>query len=109
MPYVERDGSGTIIGVRKLASPQASEFLPDTDPEVLGFFGQSGDVHAALAESDQAFARVTEDLIELLVRKGFIMFTELPAEVQRKLHARAGLRSRLGGATAGFLSEDETL
>lgn len=109
MPYVERDSAGNIIGVRKLASVQASEFLPDTDPEVLGFFSQPGSVHAALAESDQAFARVTEDLIELLVRKGFIMFTELPAEVQRKLHARAGLRSRLTGEETGFLSDDETL
>lgn len=109
MPYVERDSSGNIIGVRKQASAQAGEFLSDNDPGVLGFFGQSGGVHAALAESDQAFARVTEDLIELLVRKGFIMFTELPAEVQRKLHDRAGLRSKLGGVEAGFLSEDETL
>lgn len=109
MPYVERDSAGSIIGVRKLASAQAHEFLADTDPEVLGFFSQHGSVHAALAESDQAFARVTEDLIELLVRKGFIMFTELPVEVQRKLHARAGLRSRLAGEEAGLLSDDETL
>lgn len=109
MPYVERDSAGKIIGVRKDVSAQACEYVPETDAEILAFFTQSGDIHTALAESDQAFARVTEDLIELLVRKGFIMFTELPIEGQHKLHARAALRSKLGGGAAGLLSEDETI
>jgi hypothetical protein len=63
----------------------------------------------ALALSDAELARVTEDLITVLVRKGAILFTDLPEAVQTKLLDREALRSKLENNKVSFLSEDETL
>ena len=49
----------------------------------------------ALAQSDAELARVTEDLISVLVKKGAILFTDLPEAVQAKLLDRETLRSKL--------------
>jgi hypothetical protein len=43
-------------------------------------------------ESDLALARVIEDLIEVLIDKKLIMFTDFPKGAQRKLLDRRGLR-----------------
>tara|TARA_R110001592_G_scaffold363077_1_gene680054 strand:+ start:23144 stop:23371 length:228 start_codon:yes stop_codon:yes gene_type:complete len=63
----------------------------------------------ALAQSDADLARVTEDLITVLVTKGAILFTDLPGAVQAKLLDRESLRSKLEDNKVSFLSEDETL
>lgn len=63
----------------------------------------------ALAQSDAELARVTEDLITVLVKKGAILFTDLPEAVQTKLLDRETLRSKLEEGRVSFLSEDETL
>lgn len=63
----------------------------------------------ALAASDAELARVTEDLIIVLVKKGVILFTDLPEAVQGKLLDRESLRNQLTGAPVTFLSEDDTL
>lgn len=63
----------------------------------------------ALAQSDAELARVTEDLISVLVQKGAILFTDLPDAVQSKLLEREALRSKLDDSTVSFLSDDETL
>lgn len=63
----------------------------------------------ALAQSDAELARVTEDLISVLVQKGTILFTDLPEAVQAKLLDREALRDKLDGSKVSFLSDDETL
>lgn len=59
----------------------------------------SGDQEAsqqALAESDAALARVTEDLIDVLITRGVIQFTDLPPAAQEKLLLRKQNRALLG-------------
>jgi hypothetical protein len=63
----------------------------------------------ALAESDQEIARVTEDLIHLLVSKNLILFTDLPPVVQQKLLDRERLRSHLQQREDNFLDDSELL
>lgn len=63
----------------------------------------------ALVESDADLARVTEDLIGVLVKKGTILFTDLPEIVQTKLLEREKLRHQLDDSNVSFLSEDETI
>ncbi|WP_156495336.1 MULTISPECIES: hypothetical protein [unclassified Oleiphilus] len=63
----------------------------------------------ALQDSDVDLARVTEDLISLLVQKGIILFTELPSAVQAKLVDREKLREKLGQVNVSILSEGDTL
>lgn len=70
---------------------------------------QTQDIIGALAESDADLARVTEDLISVLVKKGTILFTDLPEAVQTKLLEREKLRQQLDGVSISFLSDDDTL
>ncbi|MBO9678482.1 hypothetical protein [Paenacidovorax monticola] len=48
-----------------------------------------------LIESDADLARVTEDLVNLLVQKGVILFTDLPPGAQAKLLARQQTRANM--------------
>ena len=113
MPYVKRDTIGRIVSLHGSAE-EASEQLPADHPEVEQFLAQSTlptpDAYKrALAESDQDIARVTEDLIHLLVNKNLILFTELPPIVQTKLLDRERLRSHLQQQEDNFLDDSELL
>jgi BMFP domain-containing protein YqiC len=48
-------------------------------------------------DSDLAFVRVLEDVIELLMDKGVITFMELPEAAQQKVIERQSLRRWLNG------------
>lgn len=63
----------------------------------------------SLQDSDNELARVTEDLISVLVQKNVILFTDLPEAVQTKLLGREKLRARLGQVNVSILSDDETI
>jgi hypothetical protein len=49
----------------------------------------------ALSESDTAIARVLEDLIDILITRGVIQFTDLPEAAQGKLLSRRQTRAML--------------
>lgn len=49
----------------------------------------------ALTATDSGMSRVTEDLIEILVAKGVIAETDLPADAQAKLSDRRAKRAGL--------------
>ena len=49
----------------------------------------------ALSESDAAIARVLEDLIDTLIGRGVIQFTDLPEAAQGKLQWRRKNRAKL--------------
>jgi len=112
MPYVIRGADGKIAALLKQSQEDSSEYLPANHDEVLDFIdseGREGDVHLALQDSDGDIARVTEDLIYLLVKKNVILFTELPEAVQGKLISREKLRSRLGEVNQSPISDDDTI
>ena len=48
-----------------------------------------------LTQSDTAIARVLEDLIDVLITRGVIQFTDLPDAAQNKLLSRRETRARL--------------
>ena len=52
-------------------------------------------ITSQIAESDAFMARVTEDIINVLIAKGAIAMTDLPQEVQDKLADRQNLRNQL--------------
>lgn len=116
MPYIQRDDQGRIDSLHRHASPLASEFVPDDDPEVLAFVGVgvvSGSGAAATAGSDTggdaggdslvrmdaSFVRVIEDLIDLLMVKNVITLTDLPIQAQNKLLARKSFRDKSGASS----------
>jgi hypothetical protein len=48
-----------------------------------------------LSQSDTAIARVLEDLVDVLITRGVIQFTDLPEAAQAKLLTRRQTRARL--------------
>lgn len=91
--FVLRNPQGEIVAVSRIQTPEVSESIPDSSPE-LGTFAatlQAGAV-SELAASDLDTIRVLEDLIEILTQRGLISFTDFPEPAQRKLLARKSLR-----------------
>ncbi len=62
----------------------------DSKPQLQGSGGES-----ALADSDAGLARVTEDLIDILITRGLIQFTDFPPAAQAKLLQRRQTREMM--------------
>ena len=50
----------------------------------------------SLSETDTSLVRVLEDLIDVLITRGVIQFTDLPEAAQAKLTERRQTRASLG-------------
>lgn len=101
MLCIERDQRGAIVAIRRGDGRPEQEPASLLDEEVLGFFRASGELEnlsQLLTLTDTAIVRVLEDLIDLLIDKKLIMFTELPPEAQEKIRERKVLRSKIGSA-----------
>lgn len=107
MIHIQRDERGDIIGLlqRPLTAQEADsgEWLAadPSDPAVLAFARQVSEAGSdnPLALTDAELARVTEDLIDVLIDRAVIQFTDLPVAAQNKLlqrrQTRASLANRL--------------
>ncbi|MBN2644605.1 MAG: hypothetical protein JXR59_03925 [Desulfuromonadaceae bacterium] len=69
--------------------------MDKTAPEVADFSRSLAGEDSALAKSDLPMVRVLDDLIEVLVSRGVLRFTDFPDEAQRKLLERRSLREQL--------------
>lgn len=96
MPYIRRSAEGKILALLHDAEPEAQEFLPATDPEVSAFLGMPASNN--FAGLDAEFIRVMEDLIDVMLAKGLLRLTDLPAQAQSKLLARKDMRRKMQGA-----------
>ena len=109
MLCIERDERGAIVAIRNSGGKKGLEPASLLDEEVLAFLRASGELDALaqlLALSDNAIVRVLEDLVDLLIDKKLILFTELPAAAQEKLSGRKRIRQQLG---SGDLMVDDVL
>ena len=98
MLYVKRDGEGRIVAVSEVADQGFTEAEGVDEAELRRFLSSAGLVPASLQASDQDFIRVLDDVIQLLIDKRVILFTELPESAQEKVLLRRQLRSELGVA-----------
>ncbi len=99
MLFIERDENGSIAAIRRVQTEPGQESASLHDEEILNFFRTSGELETfsqLLALSDLSVVRVLEDLIDLLIDKKLILFTELPPEAQEKIRERKCLRTRIG-------------
>jgi hypothetical protein len=71
-----------------------AEPLPAGDAELVAFAGRLM-AGGELAPSDLPMIRVLEDLIDLLVERSVIRFTDLPQPAQEKLVSRRSARQSL--------------
>ena len=97
MPYVKRDATGVVVAVSIEASSDFSEQLSGEDPELAAFIGVDPNAQASIDATDKDFVRVLEDVVQLLIDKGVILFTDLPPSAQEKIMRRQRLRSELTG------------
>jgi hypothetical protein len=103
MAYVRRGSDNEIRAVSREPLPGFVEELPDDHPELHSFTdGLIG--NEELARSDLEFVRVLEDLLDVLMAKGVLMFTDLPAQAQAKVLERRALRG--GNDALDLLDED---
>lgn len=123
--YVSRNGQGRIVALSSdnsvaKDSPGIWSEIPDDDPEVAEFIRKLAartapkrcakavrntmEKHApglgrhcprGVTASDASMVRVLEDLIHVLVERGVIRFTDLPAAAQTKLNERAHWRTEM--------------
>ena len=104
MPYVERDERGAISALT-CSGGDSGEFLPGDHPEVLLFLAGATATEGAdgagleLLLSDLKLIRVIEDVIDLLIAKRVIIFSELPLPVQQKILQKKGKREKLFGGS----------
>ena len=90
MLYAIRNEQGRIISLSETPK-QGAENVDIKNPEVLEFLSINDEeftAEAFLEKSDTEVARIFEDLVDVLIHKGLIMFTDLPDQAQQKLLSR---------------------
>ena len=110
MVYIERNNDGAIIAIHDKPGTNLTEKKSLIDDEILEFLntGDDTDVYSNLLSlSDIGIIRIVEDLINLLVKKNIIHFTELPHDAQDKLINRKQLRNELSKSI--LLESDDIL
>jgi len=113
MPYVERDASGSIVGLFGEPRPGAEEWLESDSAEFFDFLRRiqgegSSETLERLAHSDQALIRVVEDIMDALIHKDLLHFTDLPDAAQAKLLERRSLRRSVNALNL-FETDDQKL
>jgi len=98
MIYVKRTADGDISQIEFSPVPgfeQSNLF----DPEIGAFLQNSSEndqlIKGVLERVDMEMGRVLEDLIDVLVDKGVMNFTDLPEVVQNKLLFKKSIRQAL--------------
>ena len=101
MPFVVRDTEGNIAGVYDRPVEGGEEVAAD-DAELLGFIQAAvpgapvaSNIADEWVQADLALARVLEDLIDVLIDKNMINFTDFPEGAQKKLLSRRGMRKEM--------------
>ena len=109
MPFVKRDAQGGIQAVYKQTGPGLQQ-VPADDPELIEFLAlddPEAQTRWDFMQSDLVFVRVLEDVIEVLIDKGIILFSDLPGPAQTKFMSRRGLRKEITYVETLFTSEEE--
>ncbi|MES9988614.1 MAG: hypothetical protein AB2552_04000 [Candidatus Thiodiazotropha endolucinida] len=112
MLYAKRDNDGKIINLSDSPSSGADEEVSATDDEVIGFIFNNSSTTLSkklLSETDTGMIRIVEDLIELLIQKNLIMFTDLPNAAQQKILMRNQIRSVFQPGDPLLVDDDELL
>jgi len=100
VPYVSRSNEGKIVAVSDQVIAGCSEAIDQTDEELNEFISEVASEKltidsARFIQSDLEFIRVMEDLINVLIDKNIICFTDLPNIAQQKVSHRRSIRQAL--------------
>ena len=95
MPFVSRDDSGRISAVSLDAEP-GFEACERDDPQLVSFLRGLQGSGGGFEQSDMRLVRVLEDLIDLLIARDVVRFTDFPDAAQEKLLERRSMRHVIG-------------
>ena len=104
MMYVERSADGKIVALHQSATSVAQEQKSLMDPEVQEFFSATASWKQLIADTDLGTIRILEDLIDVLISKKIIQFTELPVQAQQRIWERRRIREKI--VSDGLIVED---
>ena len=105
MPFVKRDEHGVVVAVSRESAAGCTEELATDDPAISEFLMEISNASSSLDASAHHFIRVLEDVVDLLIAKGLVLFTELPADAQQKIMRRQKMRSEVS-SLQGLISKD---
>ncbi len=94
MAYIQRDSAGKITAIFESPQFEGQEQLALDAPELIEYLAKDN-AKVILAASDADLVRVLEDLINTLIDKQVIMFTDLPLAAREKLVSRERIRGHL--------------
>ena len=109
MVYIERNDEGNIIAVSETAQSPLDEELPLHSAELVAYIAgssKSDEAKVALSTSDAELIRVLEDLVNTLIDKKVILFTDLPFSAREKLSSREKIRGHLNSLN-NLMADDE--
>jgi hypothetical protein len=90
----------------------ADETLPEDSIELQDYYAGRelgpNTLRMQLVQSDQGMARLVEDLIDILIAKHVIQFTDLPPAAGAKYLERQGKREKLG-AIKNLIAEEKDI
>lgn len=105
MPYIKRNAQGTIEAIALQPTAEFSEELPETSLELQQFLEAISPQTNAFDEADRSFVRVLEDLVDLLLERDIVRFTDFPEAAQQKLLSRRSMRKSMN--TLNLLGDNE--
>jgi len=109
MPYIQRNEQGKIAALT-MTGDASAEFLPADHFEVLQFLMMPAHLNTAeieLLQHDLKLIRVIEDVIDILIAKNIIIFSDLPQAVQKKILQKRGQREKLFGGGVDIIGSEE--
>jgi hypothetical protein len=114
MPYVIRDAGGKIVDVFDTPVAGASNEIASESDNMKARQRAGGEIaidalRRQLADSDRGMARLAEDLIDVLIDRGVIKFTDLPAAAGAKYLERLSTRERMHAVKSIVVGADDII
>lgn len=104
MPYIRTDTAGNVVSLHREACAEAPERVAANDPRIAAFLGREiVGPDGEFLSLDLDLIRVLEDLVDVLIERNVITFTDLPAAAQEKIFRRRSKREKR--ADCGILVE----
>ena len=111
MIYIRRNSDNEIVEIDFSPAPNLEE-IGLFDPELKAFLQNSKDseelIKTVLDKLDIDMVRIIEDLVDILIDKDVIRFTDLPKPVQNKLLFKKNIRNALAEENS-ILNNDEVI
>ena len=109
MIYIERNANGDIENIQFAPGPNLEE-ISMHDPKLKEFIEHAPNseeiIQMVLDRLDLDMVRVIEDVIDIMIDKNLILFTDLPSPVQNKILFKKNIRNLSHGTS---IIEDEEL